>query len=116
MALHVVPAEPRVSPPRMTVYVPAVIAALPTVRTSEVAVGAALLAMEDGGWTVGAGEVAENPLGCLIVIVPAAGIETVAVWKVMVAETLNRPQRGSGHQESNIGHSSCNLLRCYRSC
>ncbi len=43
--------------------VPVAIAALPTVRTSEVAVGAALLAMEDGEWTVGAGEVAKNPLG-----------------------------------------------------
>ncbi len=62
VALHDA-AAPNVSPPRTTLIAPAAIAALPTVRTMAVAVGAALLAIVDGEYTTGVAEVAKKPLG-----------------------------------------------------
>jgi hypothetical protein len=79
-----------VSPPRMIVCVAGVIAADPTVRTIEVAVGAALLAMADGERTIGEGEVT-NPLAYRMTIVPVAGMLPDAVVDVTVADRLVAP-------------------------
>ncbi len=75
----------------MIVCVAGEIAADATVRTIEVAVGAALLAMADGERTIGEGEVAKKPLAYRMAIVPVAGMLPDAVVNVTVADWLVAP-------------------------
>ena len=97
---------PIVMPPRITVIAPGVIVLPPTVRTTELAPVAPLLAILLGPMTTGVTPSAKKPVGSLTVMVPPTE-SAVAVVKLMVMDLPVAPGTRSVPEIDRVTPVTC---------